>query len=288
MKLKKFLSIHVLSVFFLLGFIYYETTFVFIEDWYGLQSSAGLLNSLIFSFLASLCVFSLLVCVLSDPGGVPSGYVPDVEDSQGSDQESKRNCALEFEIGENGKNFLFFTTISDRHTHNRRVFIRGSVTSAPCTSLQGPIIVVSAEGLKNYKSFLLLLFYATAGSTYSATVIIRCTLEKNWDFPDNHPVKILHVVCGVVTIVVSLVLGSFLVWHIFLTCRNMTTIEYYDTKRAAWLARKSGLSYHHPYDVGSFKNISLILGPNMLKWLWPTCTSHIKDGLNYPSIRDSS
>ncbi|CAA0825331.1 Probable protein S-acyltransferase 15 [Striga hermonthica] len=276
MKLKRFLSIHVLSVFFLLGFIYYETTFVFIEDWYGLQSSAGLLNSLIFSFLAFLCVFSLLVCVLSDPGGVPSGYIPDVEDSQGSDQESKRNGA--------------HTRLCDKCSVHKPPRAHHCRVCRMCVLRMDHHCswINNCVGLKNYKSFLLLLFYATAGSTYSAIVIICCTLEKNWDSIDNHPAKILHVVCGVMSIGVSLVLGSFLVWHIFLTCRNMTTIEYYDAKRAAWLARKSGLSYHHPYDVGSFKNISLILGPNMLKWLWPTCTSHIKDGLNYPSIRDSS
>ncbi|KAL6578090.1 hypothetical protein OROMI_010418 [Orobanche minor] len=272
MKIKRFLSIPVLSVLLLFGFIYYATIFVFIEDWYGFRSSAGLLNSLIFSFLGSLCAFSLLVCVLSDPGGVPSGYIPDVEDNQSPDQEVKRN-------GMHVKHCDKCTINKPPRAHHCRVCRR---CDHHCTWINNCV------GLRNYKSFLLSVFYATAASTYSAIVIICCTLNKNWDVTGKHLLKAFYVVCGMMTVCLSLVLGTLLVWHIYLACRNMTTIEYHEAKRAAWLARKSGLSYHHPYDVGSFKNITLVLGPDMLKWLWPTSTSHIKDGLNFPTTRDSS
>lgn len=30
-----------------------------------------------------------------------------------------------------------------------------------------------------------------------------------------------------------------------------------------------------------------ILGPNMLKWLFPTAVSHLKDGIQFPTARDS-
>ncbi|THG00260.1 hypothetical protein TEA_026286 [Camellia sinensis var. sinensis] len=90
MKCARFVSIPVFSVFLVLGFVYYITIFVFLEDWLGLQSSAGSLNALIFTYLACFSLFSFLVCVLTDPGGVPSAYVPDVEDSELSDQDSKK------------------------------------------------------------------------------------------------------------------------------------------------------------------------------------------------------
>lgn len=92
-KFQRFLSIPVLGVFLLMGFVYYVTVFVFIEDWVGLRSSAGALNALIFSFLASLCIFSFSVCVVTDPGYVPSSYVPDVEDSGISGQEPTKNVS---------------------------------------------------------------------------------------------------------------------------------------------------------------------------------------------------
>lgn len=89
MEFKRILSIPIISVFLLLGFVYYVTIFIFIEDCIGLSSSEGSRNSLIFTFLAFLCIFSFLVCILTDPGGVPSGFVPDVEESPISDQENK-------------------------------------------------------------------------------------------------------------------------------------------------------------------------------------------------------
>lgn len=57
---------------------------MFIDDWVGLRSSAGKLNALVFTLLASLCLFSLSICVLLDPGRVPSSYAPDVESSSWS------------------------------------------------------------------------------------------------------------------------------------------------------------------------------------------------------------
>ncbi|KAK4489655.1 hypothetical protein RD792_005467 [Penstemon davidsonii] len=245
MKLKRFLSFPILSLFLLLGFVYYVTVFIFIEDWLGLQSSAGSLNALILSLLVSLCVFTLMVCVLSDPGRVPSGYVPDVEDNQGPDQEIKK---------------------SDHHC----------------------IWINNCVGHRNYKAFLLLVFYACVASTYSAIIITSCTFQKDWDSVSSHPLKSFYVSCGFMSVFLSLILGTLLLWHIYLTTHNMTTIEYHDAKRAAWLAKKSGLSYHHPYDVGVYKNITLVLGPNMLKWMCPTAVSHVKDGLGFPTIRDNS
>lgn len=94
MKGKRFLSIPVFAVFLLLGFVYYVTVFVFLENWVGLQSSAGSLNALIFTFFASLCLLSFLACVLTDPGGVPSAYVPDVEGSEDSDQAPMKNVSF--------------------------------------------------------------------------------------------------------------------------------------------------------------------------------------------------
>ncbi|MBA0629517.1 hypothetical protein Godav_024061, partial [Gossypium davidsonii] len=58
----------------------------------GTYTSAGSLNSMIFTTLACLCVLSFLVGVLTDPGRVPSSYIPDVEDTSfASDQEPKKN-----------------------------------------------------------------------------------------------------------------------------------------------------------------------------------------------------
>nr|KJB68730.1 hypothetical protein B456_011G2379002 [Gossypium raimondii] len=212
MKLKNFLSIPIFSVFFVMGFVYYVTVFILIEDWVGLQTSAGSLNSMIFTTLACLCVLSFLVGVLTDPGRVPSSYIPDVEDTSfASDQEPKKNV-----------------------------------------------------------------------------IVISCFRQKDWNYSGTTPLKIFYLACGLMMLALSVTLGTLLGWHIYLITHNMTTIEYYEGIRAAWLAKKSGLSYRHPFDISVYKNITLVLGPNTLRWFCPTSTSHLKDGVSFPTLRDSS
>ncbi|XP_015877260.3 probable protein S-acyltransferase 15 isoform X2 [Ziziphus jujuba] len=243
MKCKRFLSISILGVFLLIGFVYYTTVFIFIEDWVGLQSSAGSLNVIIFTFLVSLCFFSFFVCVLTDPGHVPDSYVPDIEESGVPDEERRKN---------------------DHHC----------------------IWINNCVGYWNYKAFFTLVLYATIGSIYSTVMIVACSIQKDWEFSERVSFKIFYVTSGVMMVALSLTLGTLLGWHIYLIIHNMTTIEYYEGVRAAWLARKSGQSYRHPFDHGVYKNITLVLGPNMLKWLCPTALSHLKDGLNFPTSRD--
>ena len=96
MKPNRFLSIPIFSVFLFLGFVYYVTVFVFIEDWVGLQTSPGFLNALILTVLAFLSIFSFFLCVSSDPGRVPPSYVPDVEEGNVADQGTNRNVSFLF------------------------------------------------------------------------------------------------------------------------------------------------------------------------------------------------
>ncbi|XWS66183.1 hypothetical protein CRYUN_Cryun05aG0178100 [Craigia yunnanensis] len=220
MMYRKFFSIPIFAVFFLMGFVYYFTVFIFIEEWVGLQSSAGSLNAMIFTFLASLCLFSFFVGVLTDPGHIPSSYLPDVEDSCSvSDQEPKKN-------GVQSKYCDKCAAYKPPRAHHCRV-CRKCILRMDHHCLW----INNCVGYWNYKAFFTLILYATMGSIHST---------------------------------------------------------YYEGVRAAWLAKKSGLSYRHPFDHSVYKNITLVLGPNTLKWLWPTSISHLKDGVSFPTSRDSS
>ncbi|XP_038689291.1 probable protein S-acyltransferase 15 [Tripterygium wilfordii] len=273
MKCKKFLSIPVLAVFLLMGFVYYITVFVFIEDWVGLQSSAGSLNALIFTFMASLCVFSFFVCVVTDPGHVPSSYAPDVEGTGGSDQESDKN-------GEQLKQCDKCHAFKPPRAHHCRVCGRCVLRmDHHC------IWINNCVGFWNYKAFFTLVLYATIGSIYSTVMLISCAFQM--DFTGRLALKVFYIFCGAPTVALSSTLATLLGWHVYLITHNMTTIEYYEGTRAAWLARKSGLNYRHPFDVSAYKNITSVLGSNMLKWFCPTAVSHLRDGINFPTSHDS-
>ncbi|CAK9153455.1 unnamed protein product [Ilex paraguariensis] len=379
MKFKRFLSIPIFSVFLLVGFVYYVTVFIFIDDWLSLQSSAGSLNALIFTVLAFLSVFSFLVCVLTDPGGVPSGYVPDIEDSEVSDQEHNKSVRLHgLSLIMWSLNLLPILVSFDKkcrdnellvEEHDMRSVLRFQKVMGPdfscsinfgtfgvliwlivecellfldddfqgihmrrcdkCSSYKPPrahhcrvcrtcvlrmdhhcLWINNCVGHRNYKTFFILVLYATMASIYSSPMEclgynFKLRPSEGLGFQQEGSPQgllcelqyilrtifgqiILQITCGVMILGLSLTLGTLFSWHIYLITVNMTTIEYYEGKRAAWLARKSGQSYHHPFNVGAYKNITLILGPNMLKWVCPTAVSHLKDGIDFPAARDSS
>lgn len=79
-------SVVVLAIFY----IYFTTVFIFIDRWFGLMSSPGLMNAIVFTVVALMCVFSYTVAILRDPGRVPADYMPDVEDDQNPMHEIKR------------------------------------------------------------------------------------------------------------------------------------------------------------------------------------------------------
>ncbi|GMG99423.1 hypothetical protein Nepgr_001263 [Nepenthes gracilis] len=271
MKPKKLLSIPVLAVFIVMGFVYYNTVFVFLEDWVGLHSSVGSLNSLIFSLLAFFSLYSFLFCVLTDPGCVPSNYVPD-EEGQCSPEEIHKN------LRRCDKCYAY----KPPRSHHCRV-----CKSCILKMDHHCIWVNNCVGYRNHKAFLLLVLYGALGSTYSTVIFVSSTLQKDWA-SQSGSLKGFYIACGVLMVGLCMSLITLLAWHIYLVTHNMTTIEYYEGLRTAWLARKSGQSYRHLYDVGAYRNITLILGQNMLKWLCPVSVSHLKDGTDFPTTRDSS
>ncbi|KAH8497329.1 hypothetical protein H0E87_019851 [Populus deltoides] len=247
MELKRFLSIPVCSVFLLMGFVYYITVFIFIEDWVGLQSSAGTLNAMIFTFMASLCLFSFLVCVLTEPGYVPSPYVPDVEGAAVPPHQEPLNNSSQLRRCDK------CVTYKPPRAHHCRV-CRRCVLRMDHHCLW----INNCVGYWNYKAFFILVLYATIASIYSSVMIISCASQKNWNFSGRIPMKIFFVVSGAMMFGLSITFGTLLGWHIYLMSCNMTTIENYEGIRAAWLARKSGHSYRHPFNLSVYKNITSV------------------------------
>ncbi|KAK3033929.1 hypothetical protein RJ639_032361 [Escallonia herrerae] len=275
MKCEKFVAFPIFSVFLVMGFVYLVTVFIFIEDWKGLRSTAGSLNAMIFTVLASLSLLSFLVCVLTDPGGVPPAYMPDIEHSGDSDPVAKKSVA---HLSHCGKCAAYKPPRAHHCRVCRRCVLR---MDHHC------LWINNCVGHRNYKAFFVLVIYATVASMYSSIIIVLWAFQKEFNFNGRTPLKIFYITCGIMIVGLSLTLGTLLSWHIYLITQNMTTIEYYEGKRAAWLARKSGQNYRHPFNVGGYKNVTLVLGPNVMKWLCPTAVNHIKDGVDFPTARES-
>ncbi|XP_072966763.1 probable protein S-acyltransferase 15 [Typha angustifolia] len=269
MRKKKggFLSLPVLAVILMMGFVYYATVFVVLGDWLGLESSPGLVNAVIFSWFAFMCFVSFFVAAFTDPGGIPSSFAPEMEDPQREHGVNSRYC---------GKCRLY----KPPRSHHCRVCKRCVLKmDHHC------VWISNCVGYGNYKPFIIFVFHAAIASIYSMVIFTCDIFQKDHHFDGMSP-KLFYISFGSIVVFLSLTLGSLLCWHLYLLAHNLTTIEYREAVRAMWLAKKTGQNYRHPFDLGVYNNLALILGPNMLKWLCPIAMSHLRDGTQFPISND--
>ncbi|XP_021691169.2 probable protein S-acyltransferase 16 isoform X3 [Hevea brasiliensis] len=90
MKQASGFSVPVAIVVLAIIYIYFSTLFVFIDGWFGLMSSPGIMNALVFTAVALMCVLNYAFAILTDPGSVPSTYMPNIEDADSTIHEIKR------------------------------------------------------------------------------------------------------------------------------------------------------------------------------------------------------
>ncbi|KAK9291274.1 hypothetical protein L1049_009462 [Liquidambar formosana] len=166
-----------------IAYIYISTVFIYIDRWFGLMSSPGIMNAAVFTAVALMCIFNYAVAIATDPGRVPVSFAPDIEDAESSIHEIKRKVLL---VGS--------LTIDDQNDEQE-----------------------------------------SGGSSRTA-----------------------YVISGLLLIPLSVALSILLGWHIYLTLRNKTTIEYHEGVRALWLAEKGGDVYRHPYDLGAYENLTSV------------------------------
>lgn len=83
-------SLPVTVVITAIGYVYVSTVFVFVDQWFGLWSSPGIMNAVVFTGVAVMCVFNYAVAIYTDPGRVPATFMPDVEDADNPVHEIKR------------------------------------------------------------------------------------------------------------------------------------------------------------------------------------------------------
>ncbi|KAI3987087.1 hypothetical protein MKX01_036877 [Papaver californicum] len=88
---RRTVTVPIILVLGVIGYTYYTNIFIFIENWLGgLNTSHWILNALAFTITTIICIVTYWIAIYKDPGGVPSNFLPDVEDSQTPIQEIKR------------------------------------------------------------------------------------------------------------------------------------------------------------------------------------------------------
>ncbi|EFJ11742.1 hypothetical protein SELMODRAFT_125682 [Selaginella moellendorffii] len=253
------LSLPVAVVLMLVGFVYYTVVFLVLDPWLDLATANGLANALAFTATTLMALVSYALAILRDPGEIPSSYLPDVEDSQQAPlQEVKRK-------GGDLRYCQKCRVYKPPRAHHCRVCKRCVLRmDHHC------LWINNCVGHNNYKSFFLFVLYITSACIYSLVFSRLICFRSSFHV----------IICGIVVIPLSVALSGLLVWHIYLSLHNRTTIEYYEGVRAKWLAHTSG-PYSHPYDLGALSNILVVLGPKASCWFCPMAVGHIGSGLHF-------
>ncbi|KAK9714184.1 hypothetical protein RND81_06G077700 [Saponaria officinalis] len=256
-------------------YIYFTTVFVFLDHWFGLWSSPGVINAVAFTLVTVMCIFNYVVALFTDPGRVPASFVPDIEDADNPIQEIKRK----------GGDLRYCQKCSNYkppRAHHCRVCKRCVLRmDHHC------IWINNCVGHANYKIFFVFVLYAVIACIHSAVLLLgSIATDFRKEEPENEGSwRTIYVISCILIFPLTIALSVLLGWHIYLILRNKTTIEYYEGVRAMWLAQKGGEVYRHPYDLGPFDNLTSVLGPNIFSWICPTL-GHIGSGTRFPTAYD--
>lgn len=284
MGLWRFVSVPVVVVLLIIGFVYHTVVVLVIHPWLNVSTATGFANVALLTILCTMALLSYTLAVVRDPGYIPSSYLPDLEDEGVALQEVKRKGGDRY--------CQKCEQYKPPRAHHCRVCKRCVLRmDHHC------VWINNCVGHNNYKPFFLFVLYVVGASLQSMILLATHFIHTlGEELPAGADAKTLstsaassaltRVICAVVLVPVLIAVGVLMTWHFLLLLHNKTTIEYHEGVRAKWLAEKAGHRYRHPYDVGVFTNLVTALGPSVTCWFCPTATGHLGPGLRFQTCSD--
>ncbi|KAF8899051.1 zf-DHHC-domain-containing protein [Infundibulicybe gibba] len=252
-----------LIVNFVLGlicFIAYSSQIFIIWPWYGSVVSVELLGLLVpFNVLVGMLLWNYFLCVVTDPGQVPSNWEPDV-DSDGYEVKKltgrPRHCRV-------------CNKFKPPRAHHCRQCDRCVLRmDHHCPWINNCV------GHFNHGHFIRFLFYVDLACSYHVAMItwrVYSTMgSRYWDEPSG--MELVFIILNYVACVpVLLCVGIFSLYHFKGLLQNTTTIEGWEKDKAATMVQRGKIrDVKFPYHLGKRRNIDAVLGSNPLLWCWPT------------------
>lgn len=136
-------------------------------------------------------------------------------------------------------------------------------------------------GYRNYKFFLLSIFYAVILCTFIVATLLQ---ELIWELANGETSgkSILFLITCIFSFILGLSSGVLLAYHTYLLSRNRTTLEQMDRTDAR--RHPSGpMRLPNPYDLGCYRNWQQVLGRSPFLWPLPIPVDEAQKGLVFPT-----
>ncbi|AAW41653.2 hypothetical protein CNBB1070 [Cryptococcus deneoformans B-3501A] len=254
----------------LISFIAFSSQIFVIWPWYGREISLDLLKLLVPLNLAAFMIFwNYRLCVITSPGSVPEGWRPNIGAMDGMEVKKGTHTPRYCKNCEHYK--------PPRAHHCRQCKTCWLKLDHHCPWIGNCV------GFYNQGHFIRFLLWVDIGTTFHLIIMVRRVLYiAEYYHQEPTLADVLFLVFNFATCVpVWLCVGMFSIYHVYLACGNSTTIEGWEKDKVATLIRRGKIKeVKYPYNIGIYKNIKSVLGPNPFLWLWPQKMQG--DGLSFP------
>mmetsp|Transcript_41416 Transcript_41416/g.114131 ORF Transcript_41416/g.114131 Transcript_41416/m.114131 type:complete len:321 (+) Transcript_41416:120-1082(+) len=228
----------------------------------------GFVQAIISQTLAFMTVLCMGLAMFTDPGSVPETpeWMPNRAGSVTavSDQE----VAPQYEVKYSGapRQCKWCSCYKPDRCHHCRV-----CNSCILRMDHHCPWIANCVGFRNHKCFLLLVFYAltscifmisTMTESYSLLFHVQTTLTR----------RFLVIFGMTLLFMIGTLLALFFAFHVWLMLQAYTTIDFCE--------KMYGNKSTPVYDLGYYRNVTAVLGPNPLLWLLP-CGPSDGDGLHF-------
>ncbi|PCH34240.1 palmitoyltransferase PFA4 [Wolfiporia cocos MD-104 SS10] len=243
----------------LIFFIAYSAQIFIIWPWYGREVSVELLTLLVpFNVFVGMLLWNYYLCAMTDPGRVPSGWQPDIQDSDGYEVKKITRGPRYCRTCEGYK--------PPRAHHCKQ-----------CKRCVLPIDhhcpwVNNCVGHFNYGHFIRFLFYVDVACSYHFAMVARRVYNATQYWENLPGTELIFIILNFATCIpVLLAVGGFSLYHFYCLSGNATTIEGWEKDKVATLVRHGKIhEIKFPYNLGIKRNICSVLGDNPLLWCLPT------------------
>ncbi|KAI6047901.1 DHHC palmitoyltransferase-domain-containing protein [Pisolithus marmoratus] len=248
-------------VLFLILFPVLTSQFFIVWPWYGRMWTAELICLLLpFNVVFVMLLWNYYLCIVTDPGGVPDYWEPDIGSGEGYEVK-KHTGGLRY-----CRTCVRYKPPRSHHCRQCNRCILRMDHHCPWVN--------NCIGYFNYGHFIRFLFYVDVCCSYHIAMVTRRVFEFSGRryFDEPSAKELFFVVMNYVTVVpVLLTVGAFSLYHFHGLLANTTTIEGWEKDKAAILVRHGKThEVKYPYDLGAWRNITSMLGNNPLKWFCPS------------------